>query len=113
MVSYLVAAGGAGPGSVSVPSGSSPLPTVSPNANLPGTGSLMSLVGGTFEVALIICLAGLVVGALWWAVSAKGANLRGSHTGRDIVVGSVIGAFLTGGANVIIGWAFNLGVGIH
>jgi len=74
---------------------------------------LLSLVSGVFEVALIVCLAGLVTGALWWAVTAKGANLRGAHTGRDIVVGSVIGAVLCGGANIIIGWAFNLGTGLH
>jgi hypothetical protein len=105
---FLATAPSAGTGS-----GSGPLPNITPSSNLPGTNTLLSLVAGVFEVALIFCLAGLVTGALWWAVSAKGANLRGSHTGRDIVVGSVIGAILCGGANIIIGWAFSVGTGLH
>jgi len=88
------------------------IPHIAPNSSLPGTHALMSVVGSVFEIALILCLAGLVVGSLVWAVSGKGANIRGSHAGRDIVIGSLIGAFLAGGGWQLVNWAFNLGGGI-
>jgi hypothetical protein len=105
--------GAASAGSTGATGSAGVIPHINPSSTLPGTHALMSVVSGVFEVALILCLAGLVVGALVWAVSGKGANIRGSHAGRDIVIGSLIGAFLAGGGWQLINWAFGLGGGIH
>lgn len=109
----VASSGAAGSAGSSGATSSGVIPHINPSSTLPGTHALMSVVSGVFEVALILCLAGLVVGALVWAVSGKGANIRGSHAGRDIVIGSLIGAFLAGGGWQLINWAFGLGGGIH
>ncbi|MHB1507954.1 MAG: DUF6112 family protein [Acidimicrobiales bacterium] len=89
------------------------IPTVTPNSNLPGTAALTGFVGSVLMIALILCLAGLVVGSLAWAVSGRGANMRGSNFGRDLVIGSFIGAFLAGGGHALISYFFTAGSGIH
>ncbi|MGH9047998.1 MAG: DUF6112 family protein [Acidimicrobiales bacterium] len=94
----------------------SPIPgyTFGPNpGDLPGGAALQNLVNGVAGWALILSLAGLVVGAALWALGAHSQNYQQSFVGRRAVLVSGLAALIIGAAPAIIGFFFNQGTGIH
>ena len=71
--------------------------TLDPNAgNLPGSAVLQQLTNGLGGWALILALAGLVIGAAAWALGAHAQNYHQAFNGRRTVLVSGLAALLIG-----------------
>lgn len=90
-----------------------PVAGFSPTAGkLPGGSVLQSLVDGLGGWALILSLAGLVIGAAMWAIGAHSQNYQQSFVGRRAVLVSGLAALLIGAAPVIVDFFFHTGLSI-
>ena len=88
--------------------------TVTPNASgLPGTSTLLSMLGGLQVWGEIVCIIGLIVGAGFWAVSSHSSNYQGAAHGRTAVVVSALAGLIVGFAPDLVEWFFNLGLSAH
>jgi MFS family permease len=81
-------------------------------AALPGGSTLLKLVDGLGGWALILAVAGLVIGAALWAIGSHSQNYQQSYVGRRAVLVSGVAALLIGAAPTLIGFFFNTGQGI-
>ncbi len=79
---------------------------------LPGSSELQSLVNGLGEWALILALAGLVIGAGLWAIGSHSQNYQQSYSGKRAVLVSGIAALIIGAAPVLIDFFFHAGLKI-
>jgi hypothetical protein len=87
---------------------------VTPNASgLPGSGSLVSLLGGLQFDAELASIAAVIIGAAVWALSSHSNNYQGASRGRTAVIVSAIAALLIGFGPDLVGWFFNLGQSAH
>jgi hypothetical protein len=92
---------------------SSTFTTFKPTAGLlPGGSTLLHLVDGLGGWALILSLAGLVIGAALWAIGSHSQNYQQSYVGRRAVLVSGVAALLIGAAPTLINFFFNTGHGI-
>ncbi len=90
-----------------------PAAAFSPTAGkLPGGSVLQSLVDGLGGWALILALAGLVIGAALWAVGSHSQNYQQSFTGKRAVLVSGFAALLIGAAPVIVDFFFHTGLSV-
>jgi hypothetical protein len=88
-------------------------PGVKPNGHgLPGMGLAREIVGGLLTFGLIAAVAGLVLSAMLWALSAHHGNVHYASRGRVGVVVSAGAALLMGGADAIIAFFQNAGTHI-
>jgi len=85
-------------------------PTMS---DLPGGGTLQSLINGFGAWALVAALLGLVLGAAAWALGVHSQNFQQSMVGRRAVLVSGLAALLIGAAPDIIDFFFNAGNTLH
>ncbi len=84
-----------------------------PTANaLPGGSSLLHLINGLGGWALLLALAGLVIGAALWAIGSHSQNYQQSYVGRRAVLVSGVAALLIGAAPTLINFFFSTGHGI-
>lgn len=92
----------------------SPVPgSFSPNARLvPGWNALMTIVNGIGGWALMLSLAGLVIGAAVWAIGAHAQNYQHSYAGRRAVLVSGLAALVIGAAPTLIDFFFHTGQGL-
>lgn len=79
---------------------------------LPGGTALLHLVDGLGGWALILALAGLVIGAALWAIGSHSQNYQQSYLGRRVVLVSGVAALLIGAAPTLISFFFKTGQGI-
>jgi hypothetical protein len=87
--------------------------TLSPSlTDLPGSKALGSLVNGIAAWALMLALAGLLIGAAMWALGSHSQNYQQSYTGKRAVLVSALAALLIGVAPVLINFFFRTGTGI-
>lgn len=82
-------------------------------SNLPGGTALQTLTNGIGGWALILSLAGLVIGAAAWALGAHSQNYHQSYIGRRTVLVSGLAALLIGAAPGIINFFFHTGQTVH
>jgi hypothetical protein len=88
--------------------------TLSPDPTaLPGGQVLQHLMNGLGGWALILALAGLLVGAATWAVGSHGSNDQQSFTGRRAVLISGLAALLIGAGPAIVNFFFAAGRSVH
>src|ERR671936_1946017 len=80
---------------------------------LPGSPALEQLVNGLAFWGLLAALAGLVVSAAVWALSAHSGNYHHATVGRRGTLVSAAAAFLVGAAPAIIAFFQNLGATVH
>ncbi len=80
--------------------------------SLPGGAALLHLVDGLGGWALMLSLAGLVLGAALWALGAHSQNYQQSYVGRRAVLVSGLAALLIGAAPTLINFFFSTGRGI-
>lgn len=76
---------------------------------LPGTSALQSLIAGIAFWALLAALAGLLISAAVWALSAQSGNYQHASVGRRGTLISALAAFLIGAAPAIVGFFEDLG----
>ena len=76
---------------------------------LPGSTALEQLVNGLAFWGLIASLAGLVISAAVWALSAHSGNYHHTTMGRRGTIISAAAAFLVGAAPAIVAFFENLG----
>jgi hypothetical protein len=86
--------------------------TPDPNA-LPGGSTLEQLVDGIGFWALIIALAGLVVGAAAWAIGSHTNSYQQASSGRRAVLVSGAAALIIGAAPTVINFLYTAGRAVH
>lgn len=69
---------------------------------LPGTPALEKLIDGLAAIALLGCVAGVLIGAAQWALGSKSNNYSQTSDGRSKVLYGALGAFIVGAAAAII-----------
>ena len=88
--------------------------SVKPNPNgLPGTSALEKLINGLAAVALLGCVAGVLIGAAQWALGCKSNNYSHASDGKSKVLYGLIGAFVVGAAAAIINFFYSSGSAVH
>lgn len=86
---------------------------VTPNGSLPGGDEIIKLLGGLATWALYACVAAFLLGGAIWAFSVRAGNFTQAHKGRDLLLGGLIGAIITGAASALITFAFTAGQAVH
>jgi hypothetical protein len=77
--------------------------SVKPNPKaLPGTPALEKLIDGLAAIALLGCVAAVLIGAAQWALGSKSNNYSQTADGRSKVLYGALGAFIVGAAAAII-----------
>jgi Family of unknown function (DUF6112) len=88
--------------------------TMTPDpGQLPGGTTLQQLTDGVGGWALILSLAGMVVGAAAWALGSHSQNYQQSFIGRRTVLISGLAALVIGAAPAIVNFFFHAGQGVH
>jgi MFS family permease len=88
--------------------------TLNPDpAKLPGGSVLQQLTNGLGGWALVLALAGLVIGAAAWALGAHSQNYNQSVTGRRAVLVSGLAALLIGAAPALVNFFFHAGQSVR
>ncbi len=88
--------------------------TLSPDPSaLPGGQVLQHLMDGLGGWALVLALAGLVIGAAAWALGSHGSNYQQSYVGRRAVLVSGLAALLIGAGPAIVNFFFAAGRSVH
>jgi hypothetical protein len=80
---------------------------------LPGSTALEQLVNGLAFWGLLASLAGLVISASVWALSAHSGNYHHATAGRRGAIVSAAAAFLVGAGPAIVAFFQNLGGTVH
>ena len=84
--------------------------SLTPDATaLPGGDVLQHLTNGIGGWALMLALAGLLIGAAMWAIGAHSQNYHQSVGGRRAVLASGLAALLIGAAPAIVNFFFHVG----
>jgi MFS family permease len=87
---------------------------VSPSSStLPGGDQLQALINGLALWALIAALAGMLVGAVLWAVGHHSSNYQQAYSGRKGVMVSGAAAMIIGAAPALINYFFSLGQAVN
>jgi Family of unknown function (DUF6112) len=83
---------------------------VKPNPNgLPGTPALEKLINGLAALALLGCVAGVLMGAAQWALGSKSNNYSHASDGKSKVLYGLLGAFVIGAGAALINFFYNSG----
>ena len=90
------------------------VPRISPNSDgLPGVASLVHMCGGLMTIAFVICVAGVIGGAITGAVCAASNNPYGALAGKRAVALSLLGALLTASAWFLVNFFVDAGSNLH
>ena len=89
------------------------VPHITPDGSLPGGVVIGHLLNGLASWALYACLFAFLLGATIWAFSVRAGNFTQAHKGRDLLLGGLIGALVTGAASVIVHFAFTTGSAVQ
>lgn len=83
---------------------------VKPNPNgLPGTDALEKLIGGLAALALLACLAGVMIGGAQWALGSRSNNYSHTSDGKSKVLYGFLGAFVIGAGAALINFFYTAG----
>jgi hypothetical protein len=87
---------------------------VTPDAGgLPGSSTLLQLLGGLQFDAVLGAIAGVIIGAVVWALSAHANNYQSAARGRAAVLASGIAALLIGFGPALVQALFGVGQSAH
>lgn len=81
-------------------------------SGLPGGAAIESLVNGIQWWALILALAGLIIGAAVWALGSHSQNYQQAFAGKRAVLVSAVAALVIGAAPVVITFFFHTGTSV-
>lgn len=90
-----------------------PVAPITPTASLPGTHTLTLLLSGALEIVTLLCVLGIFISAILWAVGRHTGNGRMADAGTRGLIGSLLGAAIAGGAVALVNFAFSTGGLIH
>jgi|tagenome__1003787_1003787.scaffolds.fasta_scaffold20653915_1 hypothetical protein len=76
---------------------------------IPGSNTLQSLINGVGALALLLSLAGIIVGGGLWGVGSLSSNHHAATIGKRATMYSIIGALIVGAGAALVNWAFGLG----
>jgi hypothetical protein len=86
---------------------------VTPNTDgLPGLNLLKKLAGALLTFGVVLCVIGLVISAITWAIGSNSANPHLAGRGKTGVLVALGAAILIGGANFLVNFFWNAGVGL-
>ena len=80
---------------------------------LPGLAALEKLIDGLAAVALLACVAGVLIGAAQWALGSRSNNYSHASDGRSKVMYGLLGAFVIGAAAAIINFFYSSGQAVR
>ncbi len=80
---------------------------------LPGSDQLQQLTNGLAFWALILALAGMLIGAAAWAVGNHAQNYQQSYNGRRAVLASGAAALIIGAAPNLVSWFYHVGLAVR
>jgi hypothetical protein len=86
-----------------------PIDPLKPNTNIPGTAQLSDLFNGFATWALLAAVAGILIGAVIWAIGHHSANYQQAYSGRKGVIVSAAAALLIGSAPALVNFFFFTG----
>jgi hypothetical protein len=87
--------------------------SVKPNPNgLPGVPAVQKLVDGLAAIALLGCVAGVLIGAAQWALGSRSNNYSHASDGKSKVLYGLVGAFVVGAAAAIINFFYSSGAAV-
>ena len=89
------------------------VPNINPDGSLPGGEVIGHVLNGLASWSLYACLFAFLFGAAIWAFSVRAGNFTQAHKGRDLLLGGLIGALVTGAASVLVHFAFTTGAAVH
>lgn len=89
------------------------IPLSPDSSGLPGTHTLLLLLGGLQFDAVLAAIAGVIIGAAVWAVSSHSNNYQGASRGRSAVLASGAAALLIGFGPALVQALFSTGQGAH
>lgn len=78
-------------------------------SGIPGIAQLRSIFGALGGVALMACVAALVIGAAFWAAGSISSNPQTQAGGKRAVLIALVAAFVIGGGSALVTWASDLG----
>ena len=76
---------------------------------IPGSGTLQTLINGVGAFALLLSLAGIIIGGGLWGVGSLSSNHHAATMGKRATLYSVVGALIVGAGAALVNWAFGLG----
>ncbi len=79
---------------------------------LPGIPALQKLIDGLAAVALLGCVAGVLLGAVQWALGSRSNNYSHASDGKSKVLYGLLGAFIVGAAAAIINFFYSSGAAV-
>lgn len=86
---------------------------VEPNPKgLPGIPALQKLVNGLALIALLACVAGVLIGAAQWALGSKSNNYSHASDGKSKVLYGLLGAFVIGAGAALINFFYTSGTAV-
>jgi hypothetical protein len=90
-------------------------PTVTPTqgTSLPIFGTLQGFLDSVGWLALLLCVAAIIIGGIRWALGSSSSNPAQAGGGKNMVIGGAIGAAIIGAANLLVNIAFNAGVTLN
>jgi hypothetical protein len=95
---------------MTLPSLAVPAVSISPNTNgLPGLNELSTLVGAMLTVGAILCVLGVILSAIVWAVASTSGNIQIVSRAKTGVVVAAVAALLIGGASLLVTFFVNAG----
>jgi hypothetical protein len=107
------AGGGGGGGAGGGGGGGAGGVNITPNSSgLPGISQGETIVGALLTFGVIAAVAGLIMGAMVWAVGHHSSNPQTVSRGKTGVMAGVVAAILCGGAMAIVNFFFNIGAGL-
>jgi hypothetical protein len=76
---------------------------------MPGTPALEKLLNGLAAIALLACVAGVLLGAAQWALGSRSSNYSHTSDGKSKVLYGLLGAFVIGAGAALINFFYNSG----
>jgi hypothetical protein len=90
------------------------VPKISPNSDgLPGVSTLVHMAGGLMTIGFVICVAGVVGGAITGGVCAATNNPYGALAGKRAVALSLLGALVISAAWFLVNFFVDAGSNLH
>ncbi len=88
--------------------------SIKPNPSaLPGTSALEKLLNGLAALALLGCVATIVIGAAQLGFGNRAGNYSQAADGKSKILYGIAGAFAVGAVSALVNFFYNAGSAVH